>query len=57
MKYSGRGRSPSTLLWHIKNMYEKKISKPPQITLKSFEKAQIYTFFVNVQRTWDFLMF
>lgn len=45
MEYSGRGRSPSTLLWHMKNMYEKNISKPPQITLKSFEKAQICTFF------------
>ena len=33
-KYSGRGKAYSTLLKHLQNMYEKKISFPPKLKLK-----------------------
>lgn len=35
--HSGRGRAHSTLLKHLQNMYEKQISFPPKLKLKSHE--------------------
>ncbi len=43
--HSGRGRSPSTFLRHILNMYKRKISKPPQIALKTFEECHVTAYF------------
>jgi len=33
-EYSGRGKAPSTLLKHLQNMYDRKISFPPKLKLK-----------------------
>ena len=35
--YVGRGRNPSTVTRHIQNMYRKKVSRKPRMTLKAFE--------------------
>ena len=45
LKYSGIGRSPSTLLYHITEMYRKGISKKPRLFLKSFSEAYVNAFF------------
>jgi len=45
MGYVGRGRSPSTVTRHIQNMYRKKISRPPRLTLKPFRKWQNMAYF------------
>ncbi len=45
MKYSGTGRSPSTLLYHITEMYRKGISKKPRLFLKSFSETHPNAFF------------
>jgi hypothetical protein len=43
--HTGRGRSPSTFLRHLTNMYEKGISREPRLTVKPFEKCQTITYF------------
>jgi hypothetical protein len=45
MGYVGRGRSPSTVTRHIQNMYKKKISRPPRLTLKPYKKWQNTAYF------------
>jgi len=45
LKFSGRGRAPSTLLKHLRNMYKKGISRPPRLTLKSYEEVQYRVYF------------
>ncbi|MGD2248418.1 MAG: hypothetical protein PVF58_08415 [Candidatus Methanofastidiosia archaeon] len=45
LDYWGCGRSPSTLLYHLEQMYEKEISLKPQITLKSFKSYQKTVYF------------
>ena len=42
---TGRGRSPSTIWDHLRNMYQKKISREPILILKPFEKSQIKVYF------------
>jgi hypothetical protein len=44
IRYSGRGRSPKTLYCQLEKMYSNRISMKPQITLKSFDSAQITTY-------------
>ncbi len=44
IKYSGRGRNPSTIFHHIEKMYRNKISFPPQMTTKAFQSFQKYGF-------------
>lgn len=48
--YSGRGRSPSTFSWHIRNMYAKKISKEPQIVLKSHTNVHATAYLCEYER-------
>jgi len=48
--YSGRGRSPSTFSWHIRNMYKRKISKEPQIVLKSHTRVHATAYLCDYQR-------
>ena len=48
--YSGRGRSPSTFSWHIRNMYEKKISREPQIVLKSHTAVHATAYLCEYQK-------
>jgi hypothetical protein len=45
MGYVGRGRSHSTITRHIQNMYRKKISRPPRLTLRPFKKWQNTAYF------------
>jgi len=45
LKYSGTGKSPSTLLYHISRMYELGISKEPRLFLKSFSETYPSAFF------------
>ena len=45
LKYSGTGRSPSTLFYHITEMYNKGISKKPRLFLKSFSETYPNAFF------------
>ncbi len=45
LKYTGQGRAPSTLAYHVEQMYEKGISRKPQITLKVFKDFQKTTYF------------
>jgi len=42
---TGRGRSPSTFMRHIQNMYRKGISREPRLTLKPFENCQNTIYF------------
>ncbi len=44
LKFSGQGKARSTILYHLKNMYEKRISMKPQISLKPFKSTQITTY-------------
>jgi len=39
-QYSGRGRSPTTILRHISNMYEQNISQSPRLVLKPFDNCR-----------------
>jgi len=48
--YSGRGRSPSTFSWHIRNMYERKISREPQIVLKSHTRVHATAYLCEYQK-------
>jgi hypothetical protein len=43
--YTGRGRSPTTFLRHIKNMYKRGISRTPRLTLKPYEGCQTTAYF------------
>lgn len=43
--YVGRGKSPSTVTRHIQNMYTKKISREPRLTLRAFENWQNTAYF------------
>jgi hypothetical protein len=45
MGKTGRGRAPSTFMRHIQNMYEKGISKEPQMTLKPYKGSQLTVYF------------
>ncbi|KYK37678.1 MAG: hypothetical protein AYK18_18245 [Theionarchaea archaeon DG-70] len=42
---TGRGRSPSTFLRHINNMYQKEISYPPRLTLRTFRSSYNTVYF------------
>jgi hypothetical protein len=42
--YSGRGKANSTILYHLQNMYEKKISIEPRLTLRPFMNYQKYAY-------------
>ena len=53
LNHSGRGRSPSTLLKHVRNMYEKGISRPPRLTLKSYEEVRYTVYFCKKESKKD----
>lgn len=44
LRYSGQGKARSTIAYHLKKMYEEKISMRPQICLRTFKRAQITTY-------------
>jgi len=43
--FSGQGKARTTIMYHLENMYEKKISMKPQICLKSFKETQTTAYF------------
>ncbi|MGD2248450.1 MAG: hypothetical protein PVF58_08585 [Candidatus Methanofastidiosia archaeon] len=48
--HSGRGKTLSTYYYHIEQMFEKKISKEPQMCVKSHEKAFITAYFCKYKK-------
>lgn len=51
LEFAGRGRALSTLFHHLQRMYEKKISFPPQITLKAHHSTQKTVFLCEKKDT------
>lgn len=51
LKYSGRGRSPSTLLYHLQTMFKKGISREPRLFLKPFESSYVTAYLCTRRAT------
>jgi hypothetical protein len=50
---TGRGRSPSTMSHHIIQMYKKKISREPTLSLKSFRGSVTTAYFCKISQRGD----
>lgn len=49
--FSGQGKARTTIMYHLENMYEKRISMKPQICLKPFKDTQIMAYFCKRKAT------
>ena len=50
-KYSGRGRAPSTLMFHLQSMYNKQISFMPRLALRAYNSTQKTTYWCKKQES------
>ncbi len=53
LKFSGRGKAHSTISRRILRMYEEKISRNPQLSLKPFKNVQTTTYFCRKRNRED----